>query len=147
MLVVLGFGLAQVPDPALTLVLPPSSDLLDGNIEGLEGERTSVITSQTGEEVWLGWDCGRHCTCVPDPDPDQAVSGEGVVDLVNSMLSAELLPDEYTDGEDIFVGEAHTEGESISLSSSEAKLVGMDTGIVTDAYELDVVLARKNEEE
>jgi hypothetical protein len=84
---------------------------------------------------------------VPDPDPDQAVSGEGVVDLVNSMLSAELLPDEYTDGEDIFVGEAHTEGESISLSSSEAKLVGMDTGIVTDAYELDVVLARKNEEE
>jgi hypothetical protein len=51
MLVVLGFGLAQVPDPALTLVLPPSSDLLDGNIEGLEGERTSVITSQTGEEV------------------------------------------------------------------------------------------------
>jgi hypothetical protein len=85
---------------------------------------------------------------VPDPDPDQAVSGEGVVDLVNSMLSAELLADEYTDGEDTsVVGEAQTEGESISLSSSEIKLAGMDTGMVTDAYELDVELARKNEEE
>jgi hypothetical protein len=85
---------------------------------------------------------------VRNPDPDKIVSGEGVVDLVNSMLSAELLPDEYTDGEDISVAEdAHIVGESISLSSSEATLASMDVGIVTEAYELEVSLARKNEEE
>ena len=84
-----------------------------------------------------------------NPDPDKTVSGEGVVDLVNFMLSAALLPDEYTDGEDISVAEdAHIVGESISLSSSDAMLAGVDiVGIATEAYELEVLLAKKNEEE
>ena len=81
-----------------------------------------------------------------NPDPDQTVSGEGVVDLVNSMLSVELS-DEYTDGEDMSVAKAQIEGESISLSSSEVTLAGMDTGMLMEAYELEVELARKNEDE
>lgn len=76
------------------------------------------------------------------------MSGEGVVDLVNFMLSVELLPDEYTDGEDISVAEdAHIVGESICLSSSEVTLGSIDTGILMEVYELEVGLARKNEEE
>jgi hypothetical protein len=85
---------------------------------------------------------------VRNPSPEKTVSGEGVVDLVNFMLSVELLPDEYTDGDDISVAEdAHIVGESISLSSSDVTLAGIDMGMVTEAYELEVVLARKNEEE
>jgi hypothetical protein len=48
MLVALGLGLAvlvPISVPGLALALSPSWDLLDGNIEGLEEERTSVITS------------------------------------------------------------------------------------------------------
>ena len=76
------------------------------------------------------------------------MSGEGVVDLVNSILSAELLADEYTDGDDISVtDDAHIVGESISLSSNEVTLAGIDMGILTEAYELEVGLAMKNEEE
>jgi len=45
------------------------------------------------------------------------------------------------------VAKAQIEGESISLSSSEVTLAGMDTGMLMEAYELEVELARKNEDE
>jgi hypothetical protein len=50
MLVALGLGLGalvpiSVPGLGVVLALPLSWDVLDGNIEGLEEERTSVITS------------------------------------------------------------------------------------------------------
>ena len=69
------------------------------------------------------------------PDSDQIVSGEGVVDLVNSMVprsppSAELLL-EYTEGEE--TSDSHVDGEIISLSFIDATLATTEIGIAMDA--------------